>query len=119
MLWILAVEGKATVLVIVTINVIGGFVQIVDSPARQVFISRLVSPEDLTTAVSLNGVVVNTARFVGPALAGVLIVTVEMTRASITVEDLSNWVSFISGAVEIHILHMRSMSGRHVVAVGG
>ena len=43
-LWILAVEGKATVPVIVTINVIGGFVQIVDSPARQAFISRLVSP---------------------------------------------------------------------------
>jgi MFS family permease len=79
MLWILAVEGKATVPVIVTINVIGGFIQIVDSPARQAFISRLVSPEDLTSAVSLNGVVVNTARVVGPALAGVLIVTVGTT----------------------------------------
>jgi len=79
LLWILAVQGKASVPVIVTINVIGGFVQIVDSPARQAFISRLVSPEDLPSAVSLNGVVVNTARVVGPAVAGVLIVTVGTT----------------------------------------
>ncbi len=43
-LWILAVEGSATVAVTFTINVIGGFVQIVDSPARQAFISRLVLP---------------------------------------------------------------------------
>jgi len=65
LLWILAVEGNASVPVIVTISVLSGFVQIVDSPARQAFISRLVSPEDLTSAVSLNGVVVNTARVVG------------------------------------------------------
>jgi hypothetical protein len=37
------VEGLASVASIVTINVIGGFVQIVDSPARQAFISRLVT----------------------------------------------------------------------------
>jgi len=42
-------------------------------------VSRLVPPEDLASAVSLNGVVVNSARVVGPALAGVLIVTVGTT----------------------------------------
>ena len=40
---------------------------------------RLVPPDDLSSAVSLNGVVVNSARVVGPALAGVLIVTVGTT----------------------------------------
>jgi MFS family permease len=74
-LWIFAAAGSASVLVIVTINVIGGFVQIADSPARQAFVSRLVPPADLASAVSLNGVVMNTARVVGPAVAGVLIVT--------------------------------------------
>src|SRR5580658_677877 len=78
-LWVLALQGSATVAVIVTINIIGGFVQIVDSPARQAFISRLVAPADLASAVSLNGVVVNTARVVGPAVAGALIVTVGTT----------------------------------------
>jgi MFS family permease len=48
-------------------------------PARQAFVSQLVPPEDLASAVSLNGVVMNSARVVGPALAGVLIVTVGTT----------------------------------------
>jgi hypothetical protein len=64
---------------LVAIGVAGGVVQIADSPARQAFVSRPVPPDDLASAVSLNGVVVNSARVVGPALAGVLIVTVGTT----------------------------------------
>ncbi len=78
-LWALAVAGKASVPAIVTISVLGGVVQIVDSPSRQAFFASLVMPEDLSSAVSLNGVVVNSARVVGPALAGVLIVTIGTT----------------------------------------
>jgi MFS family permease len=79
LLWSLAAAGKATVTALVVIGVAGGVVQIVDSPARQAFVGRLVQPSDLSSAVSLNGVVVNGARVVGPALAGVLIVTVGTT----------------------------------------
>ena len=79
LLWALAAAGKASVAAIVAISVAGGVVQIVDSPARQAFVGSLVTPEDLSSAVSLNGVVMNSARVVGPALAGVLIVTVGTT----------------------------------------
>jgi MFS family permease len=79
LLWVLAVAGKASVAAVVGISVAGGVVQIADSPARQAFFSRLVEPDDLSSAISLNGVVVNSARVVGPALAGVLIVTVGTT----------------------------------------
>ena len=79
LLWVLAAAGEAKVPALVAIGVAGGVVQIADSPARQAFVSRLVPPEDLASAVSLNGVVVNSARVVGPALAGVLIVTVGTT----------------------------------------
>jgi MFS family permease len=79
LLWALAAAGEANVAALVAIGVAGGVVQIADSPARQAFVSRLVSPDDLSSAVSLNGVVVNSARVVGPALAGVLIVTVGTT----------------------------------------
>jgi MFS family permease len=79
LLWGLAATGAASVPALIAIGVAGGVVQIVDSPARQAFFSRLVPPEDLASAVSLNGVVVNSARVVGPALAGVLIVTVGTT----------------------------------------
>jgi MFS family permease len=78
-LWALAAAGEARVPALLIIGAAGGVVQIADSPARQAFVSRLVPPEDLASAVSLNGVVVNSARVVGPALAGVLIVTVGTT----------------------------------------
>src|ERR1700722_4546803 len=106
-LWILAVEGSATVAVIVTINVIGGFVQIVDSPARQAFISRLVLPENLASAVSLNGVVVNTARVVGPAVAGVLIVTVGTTPCFAV-----NAMSYAAVVVALLLVHPLAAAGR-------
>jgi MFS family permease len=79
LLWALAAAGEASVTALVAIGVAGGVVQIADSPARQALVSRLVPPDDLSSAVSLNGVVVNSARVVGPALAGVLIVTVGTT----------------------------------------
>jgi MFS family permease len=79
LLWGLASAGLASVGTLVAIGVGSGVVQIADSPARQALVSRLVPPEDLSSAVSLNGVVVNSARVVGPALAGVLIVTVGTT----------------------------------------
>jgi MFS family permease len=87
-LWSVAAAGSATVALIVVINVLSGLVQIADSPARQAFVSRLVVPDDLASAVSLNGVVMNSARVVGPALAGVLIVTVG-TTACFAVNALS------------------------------
>jgi MFS family permease len=79
LLWALALAGAASVAALVAIGVAGGVVQIADSPARQALVSRLVATDDLASAVSLNGVVVNSARVVGPALAGVLIVTVGTT----------------------------------------
>lgn len=79
LLWIIAVTGHVTVTLIVIVNFAGGFVQIADSPARQAFVSQLVSPADLGSAISLNGVVMNSARVVGPAIAGLLIVTVGTT----------------------------------------
>jgi MFS family permease len=78
-LWALAFASAANVEALVAIGAAGGVVQIADSPARQALVSRLVPPDDLSSAVSLNGVVVNSARVVGPALAGVLIVTVGTT----------------------------------------
>lgn len=44
-----------------------------DMPARQAFMIEMVGREDLMNAVSLNSSVVNTARVVGPSVAGLLI----------------------------------------------
>ena len=47
-----------------------------ENPARQSFMLEMVGPEHLRNAVSLNSVLVNTARVIGPAIAGILIATV-------------------------------------------
>jgi MFS family permease len=50
-----------------------GIVAAVDNPTRQVFVLEMVGESELNNAVTLNSVMVNLARVVGPALAGALI----------------------------------------------
>jgi MFS family permease len=49
-----------------------GFVNVLDNPARQSFISEMVAGEDLPNAVTLNSVAMNMARVFGAALGGVI-----------------------------------------------
>lgn len=53
-----------------------GCVTALDAPARQAFVSDLVSDDDLANAVALNSASFNAARMLGPAAAGVLIAAV-------------------------------------------
>ncbi|MFI6447968.1 MFS transporter [Kitasatospora sp. NPDC050543] len=53
-----------------------GLVTVVDNPTRQAFVSEMVGPKDLANAVSLNAANFQTARLVGPAVAGLLIAAV-------------------------------------------
>jgi MFS family permease len=50
-----------------------GTVNSFDTPSRQAFIVEMVGKEDLTNAIGLNSAMFNTARMVGPAIAGLLI----------------------------------------------
>jgi MFS family permease len=50
-----------------------GLVNAVDNPTRQSFVIEMVGPDRVVNAVSLNSVIVQAARIVGPALAGLLI----------------------------------------------
>jgi MFS family permease len=50
-----------------------GIASAIDSPVRQAFVSELVGPSLLANAVSLNSATFNTARVLGPAVAGLMI----------------------------------------------
>jgi MFS family permease len=63
-----------------------GCVTAFDTPARQTFVSELVPREYLSNAVALNSTSFNAARFVGPAVAGLLIASVG-----------TGWVFLING----------------------
>jgi len=53
-----------------------GLVGSVDNPTRQSFVMEMVGRSKLANAVALNQVLVNSARIAGPAIGGILIVTV-------------------------------------------
>jgi MFS family permease len=50
-----------------------GFTNSVDAPARQAFIKDMVGKEDMSSGITLNSLMVNSARVIGPAVAGVLL----------------------------------------------
>jgi MFS family permease len=72
----LAVGGGLTPLAVYAIVLARGTVNAVDYPARQAFVMEMVGSDRVVNAVSLNSVLIHSARIVGPALAGVLIATV-------------------------------------------
>jgi len=55
--------------------IIGGIVLSLDNPLRRSFVSEMVPKEDVPNAVVLYSTSVNVARILGPAIAGLLIVT--------------------------------------------
>jgi MFS family permease len=75
-LGLLTVTGIVTVWEIGLLAALLGFNNAFENPARQSFMLELVGPEHLRNAVSLNSVLVNVARSIGPAVAGILIATV-------------------------------------------
>jgi MFS family permease len=75
-LGVLTVTGNITVWEVGLLASLLGLNNAFENPARQSFMMELVGSEHLRNAVTLNSVLVNVARAVGPAVAGVLIATV-------------------------------------------
>jgi MFS family permease len=75
-LGLLTVTGSVRVWEIGLLAALLGLNNAFENPARQSFMMELVGAEHLRNAVSLNSVLVNVARTVGPAVAGILIATV-------------------------------------------
>jgi MFS family permease len=75
-LGVLTVAGVVRVWEIGLLAAVLGLNNAFENPARQSFMLEMVGSEHLRNAVSLNSVLVNTARVIGPAVAGILIATV-------------------------------------------
>jgi MFS family permease len=75
-LGLLTVTGSVRVWEIGLLAALLGLNNAFENPSRQSFMLELVGPEHLRNAVSLNSVLVNAARIVGPAVAGLMIATV-------------------------------------------
>ena len=70
-----------------------GVVNAFDAPARQAFVSDMVSTGDTSNAVALNSASFNMARMIGPAVGGLLIVAIG-----------SGWVFIVNAATFLAML---------------
>lgn len=73
---ILALTGVAQVWMIYALVAMTGIAQLFDNPARSVFMTEIVGPQQLRNAISLNASVFHLAAFIGPVLSGIAIVAV-------------------------------------------
>ncbi|HEX4244397.1 MAG TPA: MFS transporter [Acidimicrobiales bacterium] len=76
-----------------------GVTNLFDNPARQTFVFEMVGKDDLPNAVSLNSVVMNASRVVGPAVGGVVI-----TVVGLGVCFLANAASFVAVLVALALM---------------
>ena len=73
----LTLSGHITVPEVVGLSVLQGLINAFDMPARQSFLVQMVDGRtDLSNAIALNSTMVNSARLLGPALAGIIIAAV-------------------------------------------
>jgi MFS family permease len=76
MLLAISLAGVVEPWMVMALVFVRGTVNAIDNPTRQSFAIEMVGPDRLVNAVSLNSVLVHSARLVGPALAGLMIATV-------------------------------------------
>lgn len=98
-LGVLTVTGQVRLWQVYVLAVLLGLNTCFENPARQAFVLEMVGPADVRNAVSLNSVLVNVARAVGPALAGVIIAT-----GGVGICFLINAVSFVAVVVSLATL---------------
>src|SRR5260370_16018078 len=77
----LTVEGAMTPWVLLSLSVVLGIGAALNGPAWQASLPELVSRDELTAAIALNGIQFNLARAIGPALGGVLIAAIGVGSA--------------------------------------
>ena len=75
-LGILTLTNRVTFIDVLILALLLGLNQCFENPSRQAFVMEMVGPDDLRNAVSLNSTLINAARAVGPAVAGIMIATV-------------------------------------------
>ena len=89
----LVFTGRVHVWHVMALAAVLGVVNAFDIPARQAFVVEMVGKEDLVNAIALNSSIVNAARAVGPAVAGVLLAAVG-----------EGWCFFLNGVSYIAVI---------------
>ena len=80
-LWIMTWSGAITIWWLLLLTFLLGVFHGAGQPARLALVASLVRRDDLGSAIAFNSVVFNSARFIGPAVAGVVITVMGIAPA--------------------------------------
>jgi len=72
----LTLSRRVTVWEVIVLAAFLGVVNAFDIPARQSFLVEMVGRDDLMNAIALNSSIFNSARIIGPAIAGILVASI-------------------------------------------
>ena len=103
-LWAVTGVGAVEPWMVYALVFVRGTINAVDNPARQSFAIEMVGSDKLVNAVSLNNVLIHSARIVGPAAAGVVIATVGIGTCF-----LVNALSFVAMIVALRLMNPREL----------
>lgn len=104
LLGLLVLGGHVELWMVFTIAAGFGLITAIDNPTRQTFVAEMVGPEHITNAVTLNSVMVNAARALGPAFGGVLIATLGIGQCFVV-----NAATYIVVIVTLMLLDRKTM----------
>lgn len=90
-----------------------GLVTVADNPTRQSFVIEMAGPDHVRNAVTLNSIMVNAARVIGPSIAGVLIATIGTGACFI-----ANAVSYIAVLIALAAMRRKELYPAPVAAKG-
>jgi MFS family permease len=111
LLAIMTLSGQASVGVIYLISALAAGLMTFDLPARQSLVPHLVPPTLLTSAISLETIVWEVATIFGPALAGLLIGSLEHGGIeAIGVVYVLSAVLFIAAGLMLLFMHYRGQA---------
>jgi MFS family permease len=116
-LLVVSASGIVTPWMVYLVALTRGAVNAVDNPTRQSFVIEMVGPDRVVNAVSLNSVLVQAARIVGPAVAGVLIATVGVVPCfAVNIASFGAMIVALSG-MDPSCLHAAPTAGREPGAI--
>ncbi len=100
-LFTLTATGQITIVLLIALTAFQGVVTAFNQPARLALIPALLPRSDLPSAVAINSIIFNLARFIGPALAGILIATAGASAAFAA--NAASFVVFLAALERIRL----------------
>ena len=113
-LFALTALGLMTIELLAALVLVNGIVLGIYQPSRLALVFSLLPREDLSTGIAINSITFNLARFLGPALAGVIIV-----GSGIAGAFAANAASYLAFLIALSCLQLTQASAPSGGAAGG